>query len=150
MKHKLISSGLPVGLSRRNASRAWRRGGGFTLIELMIVIAIITILVGVGVGMYDQSLRRARESVLQQDLRIMREAIDNYTMDKQQAPQTLDDLVDGHYLKLVPVDPITRQKDWVPHFGDTVISPDQTGTGMDDVHSASEQVGMNGTPYNTW
>ena len=123
---------------------------GFTIIELMIVIAIILILVGIGVGMYQRSIQGARESVLKQDLQTMRQAIDNYTLDKQQAPQSLQDLADGHYLRAVPVDPICRQ-DWVLHFSDTVISPDQTGGGIDDVHSSCDGVGLSDqTPYNTW
>ena len=123
---------------------------GFTLIELMIVISIILILVGIAAGMYQQSIRRARESVLKTDLQTMRNAIDNFTMDKLQAPQSLQDLADAHYIRDIPVDPITNQRDWVPHFGDTLISPEQTGTGLDDVHSNSDQIGSDGTAYNTW
>jgi general secretion pathway protein G len=123
---------------------------GFTLIELMIVISIIMILVGIAAGMYQQSVRRARESVLKTDLQTMRNAIDNFTMDKLQAPQSLQDLVDAHYLRDIPVDPITNQRDWVAHFGDTLLSPEQTGTGLDDVHSNSDQIGSDGTAYNTW
>src|SRR6516162_2346879 len=98
-------------------SMAPRRGKrnphrGFTIIELMIVIAIIMILVGIGVGMYQRSIQGARESVLKEDLQTMRQAIDNYTLDKQQAPQSLQDLVEGNYLREVPIDPVCRQKDW--------------------------------------
>jgi general secretion pathway protein G len=93
---------------------------------------------------------KARESVLKQDLQTMRQAIDNYTMDKQQAPQSLEDLVDAHYLREIPVDPVSQQKDWVLHFGDTVLTVEQNGTGVDDVHSGSEAVGSNGEAYNTW
>ena len=126
------------------------RHRGFTIIELMIVIAIIMILVGIGVGMYQRSIQGARESVLKEDLQTMRQAIDNYTLDKQQAPQSLQDLVDGHYLRAVPVDPVCRQ-DWVLHFSDTVVSPDQTGSGVDDVHSSCDGVGLSDpTAYNTW
>jgi len=124
--------------------------GGFTLIELMIVIAIIFILVGAAAGLYARHVKTAKETVLKQDLQTMRNAIDNYTMDKLQAPQALQDLVDAHYIRDVPVDPFTNQKDWVPHFGDTLISPEQSGTGMDDVHSNSDQIANDGTPYNTW
>ncbi len=123
---------------------------GFTLIEMMIVISIILILVGIAAGMYQSAIRRARESVLKTDLQTMRTAIDNYTMDKLQAPQELQDLVDGHYLRDLPIDPFTQQRDWVAHFGDTIITPEQTGVGVDDVHSNSDQIGSDGTPYNTW
>jgi general secretion pathway protein G len=123
---------------------------GFTLIEMLIVISIIFILMGMAAGMYSRSIQHAREAVLKKDLQTMREAIDNYTLDKQQAPQSLQDLVDGHYLRQVPMDPVTHKDDWVPHFGDTVMSENQTGTGIDDVHSGSEQISSDGTPYNTW
>ena len=134
----------------KNPVSARHHERGFTLIELMIVISIILILIGIAAGMYQKSILHAREAVLRQDLQTMRQAIDNYTLDKQQAPQSLDDLVDAHYLREVPVDPITRQKDWVTHFGDTVLTPEQTGSGIDDVHSGSDQVGTNGQPYSTW
>ncbi len=123
---------------------------GFTLIELMIVISIIIILVGMAAGIYTRTVQHARESVLKKDLQTMREAIDNYTLDKQQAPQSLQDLVEGRYLRQVPIDPINQQNDWVPHYGDAVLSPDQTSTGVDDVHSGSDQISSDGTPYNTW
>ncbi len=134
-------------LPRRSCTDAQR---GFTLIELMIVIAIIAILVGMAAGIYTKTVQHARESVLKKDLQTMREAIDNYTLDKQQAPQSLQDLVDAHYLRQVPVDPINQQDDWVLHYGDMVLSADQTSTGVDDVHSGSDQVGSDGTPYNNW
>ena len=128
-----------------------RRGAlGFTLIELMIVMLIISILIGMAAVFYDKTVKRARETVLRQDLQTMRQAIDNYTLDKQQAPQSLDDLVEAHYLREVPMDPVCQQKDWVPHIGDTVLSPDQTSTGVDDVHSGCERNGMDGTSYTTW
>jgi general secretion pathway protein G len=128
-----------------------RRGAhGFTLLELMIVMMIISILIGMAAIIYDKTIKHAREAVLKQDLQTMRQAIDNFTLDKQQAPQSLDDLVDGHYLREVPVDPVCRQKDWVVHIGDTVLSPDQSSTGVDDVHSGCEQNGSDGTSYTTW
>ncbi|MGB7437228.1 MAG: prepilin-type N-terminal cleavage/methylation domain-containing protein [Candidatus Acidiferrum sp.] len=128
----------------------WPVQRGFTLIELMIVIAIIVILVGMAAGIYTTTVQHARESVLKKDLQTMREAIDNYTLDKQQAPQSLQDLVDAHYLRQVPIDPINQQTDWVLHYGDAVLSPDQSSTGVDDVHSGSEAIGSDGTAYNTW
>jgi general secretion pathway protein G len=127
-----------------------RKEVGFTLIELMIVMLIMSILIGIAAIAYDKTVVKARESVLKQDLQTLRQAIDNYTLDKQQAPQSLEDLVDSHYLREVPVDPITQQKDWVLHFGDTVLTPEQNGTGVDDVHCGSESIGSNGEAYNTW
>ena len=123
---------------------------GFTILELMIVMAIILILIGVAAGRYDRSVKHAREAGLSNDLQVLRTQIDNYTLDKQSAPSSLQDLVDAHYLRNVPNDPITNAQDWVLHTGDTVLSPDQVGTGVDDVHSASEQISLEGTPYNTW
>jgi general secretion pathway protein G len=127
-----------------------RKEVGFTLIELMIVMLIMSILIGIAAIAYDKTVVKARESVLKQDLQTLRQAIDNYTLDKQQAPQSLEDLVDSHYLREIPVDPITQQKDWVLHFGDTVLTPEQNGTGVDDVHCGSESIGSNGEAYNTW
>ena len=137
-------------------SRRRRRvglGAGFTLIELMIVITIIFILIGIAAMRYDRSVQRAREAVLKSDLQVMRQAIDNYTLDKEAAPQSLDDLVNPQapYLREVPADPMTRAKDWHVDFGDFVLSPDQTNNGIVDVHSSSTQVSLiEGTPYNTW
>jgi len=135
---------------KRPGEQARRSTRGFTLIELMIVMMIISILIGMAAVIYDKTVKRARESVLKQDLQTMRQAIDNYTLDKQQAPQSLDDLVDAHYLREVPVDPVCQRKDWVTHVGDTVLSPDQISTGVDDVHSGCEQTGSDGTSYTTW
>jgi general secretion pathway protein G len=134
----------------RSPSARFSNERGFTLMELMIVLAIIVILVGMAAGIYTKTVQHARESVLKKDLQTMREAIDNYTLDKQQAPQSLQDLVDGHYLRQVPIDPINQQNDWVLHYGDAVLSPDQTGTGVDDVHSGSDQISSDGTAYSTW
>lgn len=125
---------------------------GFTLIELMIVITIILILLGLAAGRYDKSVQRAREATLKQDLAVMRAAIDNFTLDKQAAPQSLEDLHQAGYLREVPTDPITQQKDWVPQFDDVALSPDQSaGVGIVDVHSNSNQSSkIDGTPYSSW
>ena len=124
---------------------------GFTLIELMIVITIIFILVGMAIGRYDLAVQRAREAALHTDLQTMRNAIDNFTMDKMAAPQSLEDLKSAGYLREIPTDPITQQKDWVLDFEDVVLSPMQSGTGITNVHSASTLVSkFENTPYNTW
>lgn len=128
-----------------------RKGNGFTLIELMIVITIIFILIGMAVGRYDQAVQRSREAALHTNLQTMRQAIDNYTLDRQSAPQSLDDLKDKGYLREIPIDPITRAKDWVPDFEDVVLSPDQSGSGITNVHSASTQTSrFEGTAYSSW
>jgi general secretion pathway protein G len=141
---------------RRRLEPGRRQGpwsAGFTLIELMIVITIIFILVGIAAARYDRSVQRAKEATLKTDLQVMRQAIDNYTLDKEAAPQSLEDLVNPQapYLREVPVDPMTRLKDWHLDFGDLVLSPDQTNNGVVDVHSSSPLSStVEGTPYNTW
>ena len=128
-----------------------RNEKGFTLIELMIVITIIFILIGMAIGRYDLAVQRAREAALHTDLQTMRGAIDNYTMDKMSAPQSLEDMKSAGYMREIPTDPITQQKDWVLDFEDVALSPTQSGTGITDVHSTSTQVSkFENTPYNTW
>jgi general secretion pathway protein G len=124
---------------------------GFTLIELMIVISMILILMSVAIPLYNQSIMRAREAVLRQNLFTMRSVIDQYSMDKQKAPQSLDDLVQAGYLKQIPTDPMTNSKDtWQPVQEDVLVSVDQNQPGITDVHSGSEANGSDGTAYNTW
>jgi general secretion pathway protein G len=124
---------------------------GFTLIELMIVISIILILIAIAVPMYQQSVNHAKEAVLRQDLKTMRDQIDNYTMDKEKAPQSLQDLVDAGYLRKLPRDPFTgSDQTWQVENSDTLISLDQTEPGISDVHSGSNLVGTDGTAYSSW
>jgi general secretion pathway protein G len=125
---------------------------GFTLIELMVVVTIILILVGMAAVRYDRSIQRAKEAALHHDLSVMRDAIEQYTLDKQQAPQSLDDLVSAGYLRQIPTDPVTGQKDWVTETSDVLMSPDEaSGGGIDDVHSASDKESpFEGTEYNSW
>jgi len=125
--------------------------GGFTLLELLIVMVIIATLAAVAIPMYMRNVQAAKEAVLREDLRVMRTAINSYTVDKEKAPQSLDDLVSGGYLKAVPKDPITGRTDtWQTTQSDTLDSVDQTQGGIDDVHSGAQQVGTDGTTYNTW
>jgi general secretion pathway protein G len=141
---------------RADGPSPWKRRGGlfeagFTLIELMIVITIILILIGIAVGRYDKSVQKANEAVLKNNLQTMRTSIDNYTLDKQAAPQSIDDLVQAGYLRAIPTDPMTRAKDWVAQYDTVVLSPEQTSTGMVDVHSNSSRVSpFDNTPYNEW
>ncbi len=128
-----------------------RARSGFTLLELMIVVTIILILLGLAAGRYQHSVLRAKEAALKQDLNVMRRAIEQYTLDKQAAPQSLEDLVAAGYLREISTDPITRRKDWQVLFEDVSLSPDQTGAGITDVHSASDNVSpYENTPYSSW
>ena len=132
---------------------ACSRQAGFTLLELMIVMSVLLILISIAIPQYRESVRRARESVLKQDLYDMRKLISEYTLDKQKAPQSLDDLVSAHYLGSIPKDPITGQSDWQAEQCDdsTISTPEEQDTGgMCDVHSSSTQTGSDGTAYNTW
>jgi len=131
--------------------RIHKQDEGFTLVELMIVMAIIGVLAVVAVPSYISALRHAREAVLKEDLHILRSAIDSYTMDKQKAPQALDDLVQEGYLKTIPEDPMTRSSStWATDSSDAMHSLDQTDPGIDDVHSGSQESGSDGQPYSTW
>lgn len=99
--------------------------------------------------------QHSREAVLKTDLRTIRDAIDNYTLDKKEAPRSLQDLVDAGYLRAIPVDPITSQRDWLldferPIFADPVLSPDLKAEGLVDVHSNSNQIAKHGSRYKSW
>ena len=159
LSEKITTRAVPNPANTREA-RLTRRGGptplphrdaGFTLVELMIVMAIIGILATLAIPSYVTAIKHAREAVLKEDLHVIRAAIDSYTMDKQKAPQSLDDLVTDGYLKVVPEDPRTHSTDsWVTATSDSMYSIDETEPGVDDVHSGSEETGSDGQPYSTW
>ena len=128
-----------------------RTQSGFTLIELIIVMTIIGILATLAIPYFAAAIKHAREAVLKEDLQTMRMAIDSYTMDKQKAPQSLDDLVQEGYLKAIPEDPTTHSKEtWVTDTSDAMYSIDQTDPGISDVHSGSSESSSDGQPYSSW
>jgi general secretion pathway protein G len=124
---------------------------GFTLVELIIVMMIVGVLTMVAIPRFSAAMKKAREAVLKEDLHVMRAAIDSYTMDKQKAPQSLEDLVQSGYLKAIPEDPMTYSKDtWITDSTDSLTSIDQTEPGLDTVHSGSQDISTEGEPYSTW
>jgi general secretion pathway protein G len=125
---------------------------GFTLLELMIVMIIIATLAAMAIPAYTRNVVNAKEAVLKADLRMMRDAIGSYTVDKEKAPQTLEDLVTAGYLRAIPKDPMTGRTDtWITTESDVLSTPDQTDSGgIDDVHSGAQGTASDGSSYNTW
>jgi general secretion pathway protein G len=143
-------------LSDRSSLRALARrrrhsnANGFTLLEMMIVISIIIILMAVAIPNYNRTVIQSRESVLRSNLSTLRSVISQYTLDKQKAPQSLDDLVQAQYLRQIPVDPMTKETNWEVVQEDVMMAVDQQEPGITDVHSASSGVATDGTAYSTW
>jgi general secretion pathway protein G len=135
---------------RGPSTRQGLGAAGFSLLELIVVITIIMILAGIAATRYERSVVRAKEATLKQDLFIMRNAIQQYTLDKEAGPSSLDDLV-PKYISAIPVDPLTRNKSWHTESEDVLLDPLQTAPGITDVHSSSDQVSpFENTPYNSW
>ena len=126
------------------------RRRGFTLLELAIVMTIIAILVGIAVPTYQKMILSGREKTLKVNLHSLRSVIDQYTADKKKAPQTLQDLVEAGYFREMPLDPMTGQHDWRTDFDTSIASPDQTDSGITNVHSLSSALSSEGTTYDTW
>jgi general secretion pathway protein G len=138
-------------MARRLRTRlSFTRLRGFTLLEMMIVMIIMGILLSIALPIYTQSVVRAREAVLRNDLFELRKLISQYTLDKQKAPQSLEDLVSGGYLKEIPKDPMTHEANWEPKQEEVLLTVDQQEPGIDDVHSASSAISSDGTAYSTW
>ena len=127
-----------------------QRQSGFTLIEMMVVMAIIAVLMSVAIPIYTRSIIWAKESVLKNNLFTLRTVIDEYTYDKQKAPQSPEDLVSDGYLRQVPIDPMTGAADWKVVMEDATNTVNQSQPGIYDVHSASDKTSMEGTPYSEW
>jgi general secretion pathway protein G len=135
---------------RRKSPRP-HRSQGFTLLELIIVISIMAIFMAIALPTYNHSILRAREAVLQSDLDTLNDAIVKYTLDKQKAPQSLDDLKGSGYVEKIPDDPMGDGPDWEVEQDDTsLLSLDQQDPGITGVHCSSNAIGSNGTAYSTW
>src|SRR5580692_8337237 len=140
---RCIQPGKPI------PSNRWRRG--YTLIELMVVMAIISVLLAIAVPLYQRSITRTKESLLKNNLFTLRTVIDEYTFDKKKAPQRLEDLVSEGYLRQVPIDPITgNDRSWRIVMEDAISMVDQTQPGIFDVHSGSDAKSQEGTLYSQW
>lgn len=136
---------------RRPPGRRKANERGFTLIELMIVMTIIGLLAAIAIPNYLRSVRKAKEATLKEDLHTLRVAIDSYTVDKEKAPQSLDDLVQSGYVKTIPNDPLTSRTDtWMTSQSETLTDVNETQGGIDDVHSGAQGLSSEGTTYNTW
>ena len=133
-------------------AKSRRQTRGFTLLELIIVMAIIAILLEIAIPIYSRSILAARERALRTDLASLRQAIWRFTFDKQRGPQGLDDLRAAGYISEIPIDPITDKPDWEPEPAqeNVLLSPDQQDPGITDVHSASNAISSDGTAYSTW
>jgi general secretion pathway protein G len=138
--------------SGKKATEVLRRAvRGFTLIELMVVMAIISILLSIAIPVYQKSITRAKESVLRNNLFTIRAMIDEYTIDKQKAPESLQDLVSEGYLRQIPQDPITgSDQSWKITMEDTPVGGSTGAPGIFDVHSGSDKTALDGSAYADW
>jgi general secretion pathway protein G len=136
--------------SSRTAGEDHLRRRGFTFVEMMVVITIIVILISMAIPIYQKSIIRSREAVLKNNLFTLRTVIDNYTYDKEKAPQSLSDLVSDGYLKKIPLDPITNSDQWKTVMEDATQAVNQTEPGIFDIHSNSDKISLDGTPYSSW
>jgi general secretion pathway protein G len=124
---------------------------GFTFIELTVVISIIVILITIAIPIYNKTILRSKETVLHQNLTTLRTVIDNYTFDKQKAPQSLQEMVTAGYLREVPYDPMTGSNTtWRTIQEDALTSVNQSEPGLYDVKSGSDKISLDGTPYADW
>ncbi|MCC6294347.1 MAG: prepilin-type N-terminal cleavage/methylation domain-containing protein [Bryobacterales bacterium] len=131
--------------------RLTRRRAGYTLIEIIIVMTIISILISIAVPVYQKVVLRTKETVLRNNLFTLRTVIDEYTYDKQKGPQSLEDLVQAGYLRQIPEDPLTGSSTtWKIIMEDALTSVNQTEPGIYDVRSGSDKTSLEGTPYAEW
>jgi len=151
MANLIPSGNVPAASEGRRVARVLNRLRGFTFVELIVVITIIVILITMAIPIYNNTIKRSKETVLKQNLFTLRTVIDNYTFDKQKAPQSLQDLVSEGYLRTVPNDPMTgSNQTWRTIQEDAVQSVNQSEPGIFDVKSGSDKMGLDGTPYAEW
>jgi general secretion pathway protein G len=152
MRGGLRSSGISVSAKAHSQRSGSKRHfiSGFTLLELIVVLSIIAIMMAVALPIYSRSILHAREKVLRNDLDTLNSLIVEYTLDKQKAPQSLDDLKTAGYLREIPPDPMTREPNWEVEQEEVLLSVDQQDPGIIGVHSASSAIGSNGEAYSTW
>jgi general secretion pathway protein G len=136
--------------SRHLAQRGRSKKAGFTFVEMMVVITIIVILISIAIPMYQRSIIRAKESVLRNNLFTLRTVIDHYTYDKERAAQSLEELVSSGYLKKLPLDPMTNSELWKTENEDVSQAINQAEPGIFEVHSTSDKMSQEGTPYSGW
>lgn len=137
--------------SQTRFAQSGRAQRGFTLMELMVVVTIVLILATIAAGQYQKTVLKAKEAKLQSELQVMRKAIQDYTMDKECGPSSLNDLVTANYLSRIPDDPITNTADWATKSEDVGYSPEQSCYGITDVNSASDKVSpFTNTAYSSW
>lgn len=138
----------PIGRNAPRSANRGRRLAGFTFVEMIVVIAVIVILITMAIPIYNNTIRRSKESVLMNNLTTLRSVIDNYTYDKRKAPQNLSDLVEAGYLREVPIDPITGSNTtWRVIYEDASEAVSQSEPGIYDVRSGSDKTAMDGQPY---
>jgi len=123
---------------------AWARKSKVAILGFFLPGLFVLFIQGIT---YRKSVKRARAAVSRQDLVVMRQAIKNFTADKERPPQSLQDLLDEHYFRVIPTDPLTRKKDWVPHFGNVVVGSGKTSFGIDDVNSSTNGEGMRNSDW---
>jgi general secretion pathway protein G len=142
----------PIQSGSKNAlaSGQRRKQRGYTLIELIIVMAIVAILMAIAIPQYQKSIRRTKETLLHSNIQTLRTVIDEYTFDKKKAPQTLQDLVAEGYLRAIPIDPITGNDQWRLINEDSLTAVDQTEPGIYDIRSQSDLISLENTPYSEW
>jgi len=135
----------------RRGIKRLRSTRGFTLIELMVVMAIVSILLTIALPIYQKSITRSKESVLRNNLFTLRSMIDEYTIDKGKAPQSLQDLVSEGYLRQIPLDPITgSDQTWRIIMEENAIGGNTSSPGVFDVKSGSDKTSLDNVPYSEW